>query len=153
MDAAEDDQGNGHSDHLDRSGGDRSDRSDRPDRTDQPDRTGEFGGTGESVLDVDPGLDVDDEVQGEGTRMGLTPRQARRVRVALASVMMALMAVLLVVRLASRGSVLVVGVYGAALILCGTVIELSRHGRTRLGTWLLVLGLAAAIASDWLLLP
>ncbi|SHN01402.1 MULTISPECIES: hypothetical protein [Streptomyces] len=85
--------------------------------------------------------------------MGLTPRQARRVRVALASVMMALMAVLLVVRLASRGSVLVVGMYGAALVLCGVVIELSRHGRTRLGTWLLGLGLAAAITADWLLLP
>ncbi|MEU5304778.1 hypothetical protein ACH4YO_36465 [Streptomyces noursei] len=85
--------------------------------------------------------------------MGLTPRQARRVRVALASVMTALMAVLLVVRPASRGSVLVVGVYGAALVLCGVVIELSRHGRTRLGTWLLGLGLAAAIAADRLLLP
>ncbi|MGV4928748.1 hypothetical protein K2224_34455 (plasmid) [Streptomyces sp. BHT-5-2] len=85
--------------------------------------------------------------------MGLTPRQARRVRVVLASVMMALVAVLLVVRLATRGSVLVVGVYGAALILCGIVIELSRHGRTRLGTWLLGVGLAAAIVSDWLLLP
>ncbi|QHC27273.1 hypothetical protein GR130_31125 [Streptomyces sp. GS7] len=83
----------------------------------------------------------------------MTPRQARRVRVVLASVMMALMAALLVVRLASRTSVLVVGVYGAALILCGVVIELSRHGRTRLGTWLLGVGLAAAIAADWVLLP
>ncbi|WP_438485577.1 hypothetical protein [Streptomyces sp. S186] len=85
--------------------------------------------------------------------MGLTPRQARRVRVVLASVMMAVTAVLLVVRLASRGSVLVVGVYGAALILCGVVIELARNGRTRLGTWLLSVGLAAAVAADWLLLP
>ncbi|MFJ9618874.1 hypothetical protein [Streptomyces noursei] len=88
-----------------------------------------------------------------GARMGLTPRQARRVRVVLASVMMAAMAVLLVVRLATRHSVLVVGVYGAALVLCGIVIELARNGRTRLGTWLLGLGLAAAIAADWLLLP
>lgn len=71
----------------------------------------------------------------------------------LASVLMAAMAVVLVVRLASRTSVLVVGVYGVALVLCGVVIELSRNGRTRLGTWLLGIGLAAALAADWLLLP
>ncbi|MEV0929065.1 hypothetical protein AB0I99_28840, partial [Streptomyces spongiicola] len=52
-----------------------------------------------------------------------------------------------------RTSVLVVGVYGLAVILCGAVIELSRHGRTRLGTYLLGAGLAAALAADWLLLP
>ncbi|MFG2227154.1 hypothetical protein [Streptomyces sp. NPDC048644] len=84
---------------------------------------------------------------------GLTPRQARRIRIILASVVMAAMAAVLVVRLASRTSVLVVGVYGAALVLCGVVIELSRHGRTRLGTWLLGVGLVAALAADWLLLP
>ncbi|MFE0382152.1 hypothetical protein ACFW1M_42880 [Streptomyces inhibens] len=84
---------------------------------------------------------------------GLTPRQARKIRIVLASVLMAAMAVVLVVRLASRTSVLVVGVYGAALVLCGVVIELSRNGRTRLGTWLLGMGLAAALAADWLLLP
>ncbi|KUL37388.1 hypothetical protein ADL22_21715 [Streptomyces sp. NRRL F-4489] len=104
------------------------------------------------------------EGEGEGTgdeaedpvregRTGLTPRQARRVRVVLASVLMAAVAVVLVIRLASRHSVLVVGVYGAALVLCGIVIELARNGRTRLGTWLLGVGLAAAIAADWLLLP
>lgn len=71
----------------------------------------------------------------------------------LASALMAAMAVVLVVRLASRTSVLVVGVYGVALVLCGVVIELSRNGRTRLGTWLLGIGLAAALAADWLLLP
>ena len=87
------------------------------------------------------------------SRVGLTPRQARRIRIILASVLMAAMALVLVVRLASRTSVLVVGVYGAALILCGIVIELSRNGRTRLGTWLLGFGLAAALAADWLLLP
>ncbi|WEB40104.1 hypothetical protein MOV08_12995 [Streptomyces yunnanensis] len=97
--------------------------------------------------------DGQDDADPAESRMGLTPRQARRVRVVLASVMMAAMAVLLVVRLATRHSVLVVGVYGAALILCGIVIELARNGRTRLGTWLLGLGLAAAIAADWLLLP
>ncbi|MFJ9418224.1 MULTISPECIES: hypothetical protein [unclassified Streptomyces] len=84
---------------------------------------------------------------------GLTPRQARRIRIVVASVLMGAMAVVLVIRLASRHSVLVVGVYGAALVLCGVVIELSRNGRTRLGTWLLGIGLAAALAADWLLLP
>ncbi|MFH8570666.1 hypothetical protein [Streptomyces sp. NPDC017993] len=87
------------------------------------------------------------------SRVGLTPRQARRIRIILASVLMVAMALVLIVRLASRTSVLVVGVYGAALILCGIVIELSRNGRTRLGTWLLGAGLAAALAADWLLLP
>ncbi|MFE1776874.1 hypothetical protein [Streptomyces sp. NPDC059008] len=88
-----------------------------------------------------------------GDHEGLTPRQARRIRIVLASVLMGAMALVLVVRLASRTSVLVVGVYGAALVLCGIVIELSRNGRTRLGTWLLGVGLAAALAADWLLLP
>lgn len=63
------------------------------------------------------------------------------------------MAALLAVRLANRSSVLVVGLYGFAMILCGVVIELSRHGRTRLATWVLGLGLAATLATDWLLLP
>jgi uncharacterized membrane protein len=83
----------------------------------------------------------------------LTPRQARRLRIALSSVGMAAMAVVLALRIASRSSVLVVGVYGLALILCGIVIELSRNGRTRLGSWLLAVGLVAAIGSDWLLIP
>ncbi|MGX1885030.1 hypothetical protein [Streptomyces sp. NPDC055287] len=84
---------------------------------------------------------------------GLTPRQARRMRIAAASVLMVAVAAVLAVRLASRSSVLVVGVYGLALILCGGVIELSRRGRTRLGTWLLVAGLAAAVAADAFLIP
>ncbi|MDX3849522.1 hypothetical protein PV679_04650 [Streptomyces sp. AK02-01A] len=89
----------------------------------------------------------------EQERAGLTPRQARAVRVALASVLLVAMAVLLAVRLAQRTSVLVVGVYGLAMILCGVVIELSRHGRTRLASWLLGVGLVAALGADWLLLP
>lgn len=91
------------------------------------------------------------EVEAEGRR--LTPRQARRLRIALSSVGMVAMAVVLGLRIASRSSVLVVGVYGLALILCGVVIELSRNGRTRLGSWLLAVGLVAAIGSDWLLIP
>ncbi|MFJ6615321.1 hypothetical protein ACIQPT_34165 [Streptomyces sp. NPDC091289] len=83
----------------------------------------------------------------------LTPRQARRLRVVLSSVGMAAMAVVLALRIASRSSVLVVGVYGLALILCGVVIELSRNGRTRLASWLLGAGLLAAVGADWLLLP
>ncbi len=75
------------------------------------------------------------------------------MRIAAASVLMVAVAVVLVVRLASRSSVLVVGVYGLALILCGVVIELSRRGRTRLGSWLLVAGLAAAVGTDAFLIP
>ncbi|MFD0024763.1 hypothetical protein [Streptomyces sp. NPDC058382] len=89
----------------------------------------------------------------EAEERRLTPRQARRLRIVLSSVGMAAMAVVLGLRIASRSSVLVVGVYGLALILCGIVIELSRNGRTRLGSWLLGIGLVAAIGSDWLLIP
>lgn len=99
----------------------------------------------------EPGADGQDASEPGGRR--LTPRQARRLRVALSSAGMVAMAVVLALRIASRSSVLVVGVYGLALILCGIVIELSRNGRTRLGTWLLVVGVAAAIGSDWLLIP
>ncbi|MFF1269684.1 hypothetical protein ACFVZE_27995 [Streptomyces anulatus] len=102
-----------------------------------------------------------DGVDGSGGKDGqdgkdgkrLTPRQARRLRIALSSVGMAAMALVLGLRIASRSSVLVVGVYGLALILCGVVIELSRNGRTRLASWLLGAGLLAAVGADWLLLP
>lgn len=86
-------------------------------------------------------------------RRGMAPWQARRIRMVAAGVLMAAMGIILVVRLATQSSVLVVGVYGLALILCGVVIELSRNGRTRLGSWLLVAGLAAAFAMDWFVLP
>ncbi|GAA3097231.1 hypothetical protein ACFQ0X_27570 [Streptomyces rectiviolaceus] len=85
-------------------------------------------------------------------RAGLTPRQARHIRIAAASVLMAAAAVVLAVRLASRSSVLVVGVYGLLLVLCGLVIELSRRGRTRLGSYLLAVGLVAALVMDWVVL-
>ncbi|MFD5972310.1 hypothetical protein [Streptomyces bacillaris] len=94
----------------------------------------------------------DDDGDGDGERR-LTPRQARRLRIVLSSVGMIAMGVVLALRIASRSSVLVVGVYGLALILCGVVIELSRNGRTRLGSWLLGAGLVAAVGADWLLLP
>ncbi|MEV1044083.1 hypothetical protein [Streptomyces sp. NPDC049916] len=106
---------------------------------------------------------ADPEVDGAETEAGtdgaaaepgrLTPRQARRLRIVLSAVGMVAMAVVLALRIASRSSVLVVGVYGLALILCGVVIELSRNGRTRLGSWLLGVGLVAAVGADWMLLP
>ncbi|MGW2231921.1 hypothetical protein [Streptomyces formicae] len=84
---------------------------------------------------------------------GPTPAaRARRARMAAASLLMAAAAVVLALRLASRSSVLVVGVYGLLLILCGLVIELSRRGRTRLGTWLLAAGLVAALLMDGVVL-
>jgi hypothetical protein len=103
--------------------------------------------------------DLDDSTLEPGSeaeaepRTGLTPRQARRLRVVAASVLMAVMATLLVIRIAESTSVLVIGDYGLSLLLCGIVIQLSRNGRTRLGTWLLVAGIAAALATDFLLLP
>ncbi|MFE0647584.1 hypothetical protein ACFVZH_03200 [Streptomyces sp. NPDC059534] len=121
--------------------------------TDEPDAIEEIDGLDEGgEAEEDGEFDEDGEVD-EDSREGLTPKQARRLRVAAASVLLVAMAVVLVIRLASRTSVLVVGVYGLAMILCGVVIELSRNGRTRLATWLLVGGLAAALAFDWLILP
>ncbi|MFF2010703.1 hypothetical protein ACFVWY_16745 [Streptomyces sp. NPDC058195] len=109
----------------------------------------------EADADADADADAENDpgaADGAGGRK-LTPRQARRLRMVLSALGMAAMAVVLALRIASRSSVLVVGVYGLALILCGIVIELSRNGRTRLGSWLLAVGLVAAIGSDWLLIP
>ncbi|MFE1819531.1 hypothetical protein ACFW9S_11060 [Streptomyces anulatus] len=103
-------------------------------------------------VDGSGGKDGQDGKDGKDGKR-LTPRQARRLRIALSSVGMAAMALVLGLRIASRSSVLVVGVYGLALILCGVVIELSRNGRTRLASWLLGAGLLAAVGADWLLLP
>ncbi|MFD0152066.1 hypothetical protein ACWGQ4_11965 [Streptomyces sp. NPDC055721] len=114
--------------------------ADEPDGTEEPDEPEEF-------------EEESDEAEEAPATGGLTPKQARRLRVAAASVLLVALAVVLVIRLASRTSVLVVGVYGLAMILCGVVIELSRNGRTRLATWLLVSGLLAALAFDWLILP
>ncbi|MFD8010557.1 hypothetical protein [Streptomyces sp. NPDC058955] len=118
--------------------------------TDEPDELDE---TVEDEAEDDDEHDVDEGEEAADPVDGMTPKQARRLRVAAASVLLVVMGVVLVIRLASRTSVLVVGVYGLAMILCGIVIELSRNGRTRLGTWLLVGGLAAALAFDWLILP
>ncbi|WP_030909726.1 hypothetical protein [Streptomyces sp. NRRL F-5126] len=95
--------------------------------------------------------DVERDAGDEVVAVGLTPRQARMIRVTMGWVVLAGMAVLLWVRLEQRQSVLVMGVYGLAMVVCGVVIELSRHGRTRLGTYLLGLVLVAALGADWLL--
>ncbi|MFD8060102.1 hypothetical protein ACFXA0_11035 [Streptomyces cyaneofuscatus] len=106
----------------------------------------------DAETEPEPASESESEVQPEFAKR-LTPRQARRLRIVLSSVGMVAMGVVLALRIASRSSVLVVGVYGLALILCGLVIELSRNGRTRLGSWLLGAGLVAAVGADWLLLP
>ncbi|MFD4276881.1 hypothetical protein R2B67_02995 [Streptomyces cyaneofuscatus] len=110
----------------------------------------------ETDVETEPAPESEPESESEGQpelAKRLTPRQARRLRIVLSSVGMVAMGVVLALRIASRSSVLVVGVYGLALILCGLVIELSRNGRTRLGSWLLGAGLVAAVGADWLLLP
>ncbi|MEU1217586.1 hypothetical protein [Streptomyces microflavus] len=106
----------------------------------------------EAGADLEAGAGAGARADAEAGKR-LTPRQARRLRIVLSSVGMVAMGVVLALRIASRSSVLVVGVYGLALILCGLVIELSRNGRTRLGSWLLGAGLVAAVGADWLLLP
>ncbi|WP_327179259.1 hypothetical protein OG599_30880 [Streptomyces sp. NBC_01335] len=147
------------------------DRNETPDRPETPDRNETQDGVREDDTEGAPPVGTapdataaeeeasqqvasDEEVGAEATgERRLTPRQARRLRIALSSVGMAVMAVVLWMRIASRSSVLVVGVYGLALILCGVVMELSRNGRTRLASWLLGIGLLAAVGTDWLLLP
>ncbi|NGO71520.1 hypothetical protein G5C65_24850 [Streptomyces sp. SB3404] len=84
-------------------------------------------------------------------RPGLTPRQARRVRIVLSGTVMLGVAVALALRLGSTPSVLTVGFYGMALTLCGTAIELSRRGRTRVATAVLGVGFAVLLSGEWLL--
>ncbi|MFI9190645.1 hypothetical protein ACIG0A_15320 [Streptomyces californicus] len=124
-----------------------------PDETAAPGHADETPAPGHADGTAAPaGTDEPDEADDrDGKR--LTPRQARRLRILLSAVGMVVMAVVLALRIASRSSVLVVGVYGLALILCGAMIELSRNGRTRLASWLLAAGLLAAVGADWLLLP
>ncbi|MBK3531459.1 hypothetical protein JHN61_25960 [Streptomyces sp. MBT67] len=118
----------------------------------KPEAEGEVA-DGRAVADAEgDALDAPDGQDGQGGKR-LSPRQARRLRIVLSALGMAAMAVVLALRIASRSSVLVVGVYGLALILCGVMIELSRNGRTRLASWLLGAGLLAAVGTDWLLLP
>lgn len=107
------------------------------------------GDTGEARADMS-----EDEEQAAGhepeERTGMTPRQARRVRAVVSAVVMAAVAVALVVRLEYGPSLVMVGLYGVALILCGTAIVLSRRGRTRVATAVLVGGFAVVAAAEWL---
>lgn len=80
---------------------------------------------------------------------GLTPRQARRVRIALSAAIMIAVAATLVLRLGSTHSVLTVGFYGIALILSGSALVLSRAGRTRWATLVLGIGVAVALVAEW----
>ncbi|MEU0368731.1 hypothetical protein ABZ070_00430 [Streptomyces sp. NPDC006283] len=82
-------------------------------------------------------------------RRGLTPRQARRVRIALSAAIMIAVAATLVLRLGSTHSVLTVGFYGIALILSGSALVLSRAGRTRWATLVLGVGVAVAVVAEW----
>jgi hypothetical protein len=97
---------------------------------------------------LQPEAGADEE---ESPREGLTPRQARRVRIVVSGVVMAAVAVALFVRLGSAPSVLTVGFYGIALILSGTAIGLSRRGRTRVASGVLALGFGSVALAEWLL--
>lgn len=67
---------------------------------------------------------------------------------AIAALAMTAMAVVLVIRLGDGSSLRSVGLYGAAFVLCGSVIEMSRRGRTRLGMWVLVTGFVLVLGAD-----
>lgn len=69
----------------------------------------------------------------------------------MAAVGMVVMAVVLVVRLGDGSSLRSVGLYGAAFVLSGSVIEMSRRGRTRLGMWVLVAGFVLVVGADFVL--
>jgi len=142
------------------------DEADVHDDADANDEAAPDGGTvhrGAGALDEavasDDGTAAPDELSGaadepydeDPPRPGLTPRQARRVRIVLSGVVMAAVAVTLVVRLGSAPSVLTVGFYGIALILSGTALVLSRRGRTRVATGVLALGFGAVALAEWLL--
>ncbi|ARQ68179.1 hypothetical protein [Streptomyces marincola] len=82
-------------------------------------------------------------------QQGLSPRQARRLRMAIAGCAMTAMAVVLVMQLGDGSSLRSVGLYGAAFVLSGAVIEMSRRGRTRLGMAVLVAGFVLLLGADW----
>ncbi|WP_369207328.1 hypothetical protein [Streptomyces sp. PU-14G] len=116
----------------------------------------ETGPAGTSPDEVGPDGVGPDEVGLDGVgpdeeeRPSLTPRQARRVRIVLSTVVMLAVAVALAVRLGAAPSVLTVGFYGLALILSGTAIALSRRGRTRVATAVLALGFVLVVFGEWL---
>ncbi|MGV9312329.1 hypothetical protein ACWDR0_09030 [Streptomyces sp. NPDC003691] len=80
---------------------------------------------------------------------GLTPRQARRVRIVLSTVIMIAVGTVLTLRLGSTHSVLTMGFYGVALIMSGSALVLSKAGRTRVATAVLGAGVALVLAAEW----
>lgn len=82
-------------------------------------------------------------------RQGLTPRQARHVRIVLSALIMVAVGLTLVLRLGSTHSVLTMGFYGIALILSGSALVLSKQGRTRVATAVLGAGVAVVVAAEW----
>ncbi|MEU5974500.1 hypothetical protein [Streptomyces sp. NPDC047315] len=82
-------------------------------------------------------------------RQGLTPRQARRVRIVLSATIMIAVGAALALRLGSTHSVLTMGFYGVALILSGSALVLSKAGRTRVATAVLGAGVALVLAAEW----
>lgn len=84
------------------------------------------------------------------SRTGLSPRQARRVRVIFSAIVMTLVGLTLIVRLSIAPSVLTVGVYGFALSLFGGAIVLSRRGRTRVATAVLAVGFVTVVLAEQL---
>lgn len=113
---------------------------------------GRGGGVAEGAELIDAAEDFDSDLPDEDDdRPRLTPRQARRVRAVVSGIVMVAVAVALAVRLSSVPSVLTVGFYGFALILSGTAIVLSRRGRTRVATGVLVLGFGAVGMAEWFL--
>jgi hypothetical protein len=109
------------------------------------------GGVAEEAELIDAAEDFGDFPDEDDDRPRLTPRQARRVRAVVSGIVMVAVAVALAVRLSSVPSVLTVGFYGFALILSGTAIVLSRRGRTRVATGVLVLGFGAVGMAEWFL--
>ncbi len=67
----------------------------------------------------------------------------------IAAAAMVAMAILLVVQLGDGSSLQSLGLYGAAFVLSGSVIEMSRRGRTRLGMAVLVTGFVLVLGADW----
>jgi hypothetical protein len=84
------------------------------------------------------------------SRTGLSPRQARRVRVIFSAIVMTLVGLTLIVRLSIAPSVLTVGVYGFALNLFGGALVLSRRGRTRVATAVLAVGFVTVVLAEQL---
>jgi urea transporter len=89
------------------------------------------------------------EVNSSPERQGLTPRQARHVRIVLSAIIMIAVGLTLVLRLGSTHSVLTMGFYGIALILSGSALVLSWQGRTRVATAVLGTCVALAVAAEW----